>query len=52
LHGEELQKVIDHLLQLAADGRNDDIVAMVDATIPGSAVAATPPPELTSIDQS
>jgi FlaA1/EpsC-like NDP-sugar epimerase len=52
LHGEELQKAIDHLLQLAADGKNDEIVAMMDATIPGSAVAATPPPELTSIDQS
>jgi hypothetical protein len=39
-------------LHLATDGKNDEIIKLVDQVIPGSAVASTPPLELTSIDQS
>jgi len=50
LHDEELQQKINELLHLAAEAKNDEIIALVDEVIPGSAVASTPPPELTSID--
>lgn len=52
MSGEILQEKVKELLNLSAHGKNGEIVAMVDALIPGSAVAATPPPEITSIDQS
>lgn len=52
LSGEILQEKVKELLSLSARGKNGEIVAMVDALIPGSAVAATPPPDITSIDQS
>ena len=52
LRNEELQQKVSELLHLAAEGKNDEIVAFVDQVIPGSAVASTPPLELTSIDQS
>lgn len=52
LRDEELQQKITELLHLAATGKTDEIITFVDQVIPGSAVASTPPPELTSIDQS
>ena len=52
LRGEQLQEQVKHILELAAKGKNPEIIALVDQVIPGSAVASTPPPELTSIDQS
>ena len=52
LRDEELQQKISELLHLAATGKTDEIITFVDQVIPGSAVASTPPPELTSIDQS
>jgi FlaA1/EpsC-like NDP-sugar epimerase len=47
-----LQEKIKDLLALSARGKNSEIVTLVDNLIPGSAVASTPPPDITSIDQS
>jgi FlaA1/EpsC-like NDP-sugar epimerase len=52
LRDEALQEKVNELLHLAATGKTDEIVTLVDQVIPGSAVASTPPLELTSIDQS
>lgn len=52
LRGEVLQNGIKELLTLSARGKTTEIITMVDDLIPGSAVAATPPPDITSIDQS
>lgn len=45
-----LSKTIDKLLSLSNKGDNVGIIKLADETIPGSSLAATPPPELTSID--
>jgi FlaA1/EpsC-like NDP-sugar epimerase len=50
LRGNELHEKVAELLHLAAEGKNDEIIALVDQTIPGSSVGNTPPPDLTSID--
>jgi FlaA1/EpsC-like NDP-sugar epimerase len=50
LSGEVLTSKINHLLALADQGDSIGIVKFVDQTIPGAALAATPPPELISID--
>ncbi|MHC1740782.1 MAG: polysaccharide biosynthesis protein [Anaerolineaceae bacterium] len=52
LREEVLQTKVNELLHLAAEGKTDEIIRLVDEVIPGSAVASTPPLELTSIDQS
>lgn len=52
LRDEDLQQKVNELLHLAAEAKNDEIITLIDEVIPGSAVASTPPPELTSIDQS
>ena len=52
LSGTDLQQKLSELLHLAAEGKNEEIVELIDQTIPGSAVGSNPPPELTSIDQS
>jgi FlaA1/EpsC-like NDP-sugar epimerase len=52
LRDEALQQKVNELIHLAAEAKNDEIIALVDQVIPGSAVASTPPLELTSIDQS
>lgn len=52
LSGSELAQSVDKLLKLATEGKVSEIITLVDDTIPGSAIASTPPPELTSIDQS
>ncbi len=50
LMGDELGERIDQLLALADKGDSSEIVKFVDANIPGSELAATPPPDLISID--
>ena len=50
LRGDELHEKVTELIHLAAEGKNDEIIALVDQTIPGSSVGNTPPPDLTSID--
>jgi FlaA1/EpsC-like NDP-sugar epimerase len=50
LTGVELKKTIDHLLKLSEQGDSAKIVQFTDETIPGSSLAATPTPELISID--
>jgi len=45
-----LSKTIDKLISLSNKGDNVGIIKLADETIPGSSLAATPPPELTSID--
>ncbi len=50
LMGTELGNRIDQLLVLADQGDAAEIVKFVDANIPGSELASTPPPELISID--
>lgn len=50
LMGTELGDRIDQLLVLADQGDATEIVKFVDANIPGSELASTPPPELISID--
>lgn len=52
LSGTDLQQKLSELLHLAAEGKNEEIIELIDHTIPGSAVGSNPPPELTSIDQS
>jgi FlaA1/EpsC-like NDP-sugar epimerase len=52
LRGEGLAEKLKELLALSAHGKNEEIVTLVDNVIPGSAVASTPPPDITSIDQS
>ncbi len=46
----ELSKTIDKLISLSNKGDNVGIIKLADETIPGSSLAATPPPDLTSID--
>ena len=50
LSGSELESKIDELLALADKGEGDQIVALIDATIPGATLQATPAPELLSIE--
>ncbi len=50
LTGGELAKAIDKLLALSDSGDSVEIIKLADKTIPGSSLAATPPPDLTSID--
>jgi len=50
LTGKELAEKVEQLFALASAGDTGGIINLVDETIPGSAVATTPPIELTSID--
>ena len=50
LKGKVLSTKIDKLLKMADQGDTVGIIKFVDATIPGAELAATPPPELTSIE--
>jgi FlaA1/EpsC-like NDP-sugar epimerase len=50
LTGKALQSTIDELLALSEKGESVEIVKISDKIIPGSTLASTPPPELTSID--
>ncbi|MFZ3080347.1 MAG: nucleoside-diphosphate sugar epimerase/dehydratase [Bellilinea sp.] len=49
LLGERLYQAVDELIQLSNDGSRDEIIDLLDKFIPGAAVRATPPPEITSI---
>jgi len=50
LKGAELKETINTLLSLSNKGDSVAIVKLADKMIPGSSLAATPPPDLTSID--
>ena len=50
LRGEELQKSIDRLADLARAGDAPTIVRLLDELIPCSAIRSTPPPEMLEID--
>ena len=50
LHGEELKARIDELLTLADKGKAEEIISLIDETIPGASLGSTPPPELLSIE--
>ncbi|MHB0987054.1 MAG: polysaccharide biosynthesis protein [Bellilinea sp.] len=47
--GERLYQAVDELIRLSNDGSRDEIIDLLDKFIPGAAVRATPPPEITSI---
>lgn len=49
LEGEALYRVVTELIKLARAGEREQIVALLDEVIPGSAIRSTPPPELTSV---
>ncbi|HAL16039.1 MAG TPA: polysaccharide biosynthesis protein [Anaerolineaceae bacterium] len=49
LQGERLYQAVDELIQLSNDGSRDEVIDLLDKFIPGAAVRATPPPEITSI---
>lgn len=50
LHGDELKKCIDQLLDHADKGKVEEIIALIDKSIPGASLGSTPPPELLSIE--
>lgn len=49
LLGERLGETVDELIKLSRNGNRDEIITLLDQFIPGAAVRATPPPEITSI---
>ena len=49
--GAELIKVVDEIARLAQEGDSRTLLRMLDELIPGAAIRANPPPEITSIDQ-
>ncbi len=49
LLGERLNQAVDELIELSSNGRRDEIIDLLDRFIPGAAVRATPPTEITSI---
>lgn len=51
LAGDQLNKIVDELVRLAREGESKTLVRMLDEIIPGAAIRANPPPEITSIDQ-
>ncbi len=51
LAGVELTRVVDEIARLAQEGDSRTLLRMLDELIPGAAIRATPPPEITSIDQ-
>jgi FlaA1/EpsC-like NDP-sugar epimerase len=50
LRGDVLRKKIDQLLTMASNDDTDEIISLIDNTIPGAALATTPAPALISID--
>ncbi len=50
LGGDELQKAVDDLIQLAHQGEDTEIINRLGDLIPGSAVHIVSPPEITSIE--
>jgi FlaA1/EpsC-like NDP-sugar epimerase len=49
LLGDRLGETVDELIKLSREGNRDEIITLLDQFIPGAAVRATPPPEITSI---
>lgn len=49
LLGDRLSNTVEVLIQLARDGKGSEIIDLLDNFIPGAAVRATPPPEITTI---
>lgn len=49
LLGDRLSNTVEALIQLARDGKSNEIIDLLDKFIPGAAVRATPPPEITTI---
>lgn len=49
LLGDRLSNTVESLIQLARDGKSSEIIDLLDNFIPGAAVRATPPPEITTI---
>lgn len=47
--GPELQKTVDQLITLAQAGKVDEILKLLDETIPGAKIRSTPSPDLTAI---
>ena len=50
LYGEELSHAVDELLHLAHEGDTKSLISLLDELIPGSAVRATPPQSITTMD--
>lgn len=49
LLGDRLNKMVDDVIALSRSGKSSEIIDLLDNFIPGAAVRATPPPEITSI---
>lgn len=49
LLGDRLGAAVEELIKLSREGSRDEIITLLDQFIPGAAVRATPPPEITSI---
>lgn len=49
LSGNNLQSSVNQLIELGKNGDPDQIVSMLNKTVPGAAVSSTPAPDLTSI---
>jgi len=49
LTGEQLTQTVDTLVQYARAGEVDEIVGLLDKSIPGAKIRSTPPPDLTSV---
>lgn len=50
LQGKKLQEKIAQLLDLAEKGKSEEIIRLIDETIPGSSLGVTPVPDLLSIE--
>jgi FlaA1/EpsC-like NDP-sugar epimerase len=49
LSGSSLEAAVNQLIKLGIDGDPDQIVSMLNKTVPGATVSSTPSPDLTSI---
>jgi FlaA1/EpsC-like NDP-sugar epimerase len=47
--GRKLETVVDELIRLAYAGDEEEIIELLDATIPGSSIRSAPPTDLTSM---
>jgi hypothetical protein len=50
ISGEALQQTVNDLIRVAKTGDTSAVITLLDGIIPGSAVRAMPPPEITSIE--
>lgn len=49
LGGAALAQRVDDLVRLAQDGEVDEVVRLLDESVPGARIRSTPPPDLTSV---